>query len=159
MASIGASIGAPIRDRLRALGERLGRNVKVLIGSPGMGGHSNGAERIALRARDAGVEVVYQGICATSAQLAQSAIEEGVHLVGLSVPSGAHDELVSEVLDALRAAGATKVPVVVVGIIPEADARALEARGAARVYTPEDLALGTLMDDLAEIVRRAHGLT
>ncbi len=159
MASIGASIGAPIRDRLRALGERLGRNVKVLIGSPGMGGHSNGAERIALRARDAGFEVVYQGICATSAQLAQSAIEEGVHLVGLSVPSGAHDELVSEVLDALRAAGATKVPVVVVGIIPEADARALEARGAARVYTPEDLALGTLMDDLAEIVRRAHGLT
>jgi len=148
-----------VRAKVRALGDRLGRNVKVLIGKPGLDGHSNGAEQIALRARDAGFEVVYQGIRVTAAQLAQSAVEEGVHLVGLSVLSGSHNELVPEVLDALKASGLGKIPVVVGGIIPEADARALEARGVARVYTPKDFALGTIMDDLAELVRRAHGLS
>ena len=148
----------PVRAKVRALGDKLGRNVKVLIGKPGLDGHSNGAEQIALRARDAGFEVVYQGIRVTAAQLAQSAVEEGVHLVGLSVLSGSHNELVPAVLDALKAAGVTGVPVVVGGIIPEADARALEARGVARVYTPKDFALGTIMDDLAELVRRAHGI-
>jgi len=93
------------------------------------------------------------------AQLAQSAVEEGVHLVGLSVLSGSHNELVPEVLDALRAAGLGKIPVVVGGIIPEGDARTLEARGVARVYTPKDFALGSIMDDLVELVRRAHGLS
>jgi (2R)-ethylmalonyl-CoA mutase len=149
----------PIRARVRALGERLGRNVKVLIGKPGLDGHSNGAEQIALRARDAGFEVVYQGIRVTGAQLAQSAVEEGVHLVGLSVLSGSHNDLVPEVIDALRAAGISKVPVVVGGIIPESDARALEARGVARVYTPKDFALDTIMNDLVDLVGRAHGLT
>jgi ethylmalonyl-CoA mutase len=148
-----------VRTKVRALGELLGRNVKVLIGKPGLDGHSNGAEQIALRARDAGFEVVYQGIRVTAAQLAQSAIEEGVHLVGLSVLSGSHNELVPEVLDALRAAGLSKIPVVVGGIIPENDARSLEALGVARVYTPKDFALGTIMDDLVELVRRAHGLS
>ncbi len=148
-----------VRAKVRALGDRLGRNVKVLIGKPGLDGHSNGAEQIALRARDAGFEVVYQGIRVTAAQLAQSAVEEGVHLVGLSVLSGSHNELVPEVLDALKASGLAKIPVVVGGIIPDADARALEARGVARVYTPKDFALGTIMDDLAELVRRAHGLS
>ena len=148
-----------VRAKVRALGDRLGRNVKVLIGKPGLDGHSNGAEQIALRARDAGFEVVYQGIRVTAAQLAQSAVEEGVHLVGLSVLSGSHNELVPEVLDALKASGLGKIPVVVGGIIPEADARALEARGVARVYTPKDFALGTIMDDLVELVRRAHGLS
>ncbi len=160
----GATIGRdesiePVRAKVRALGERLGRNVKLLIGKPGLDGHSNGAEQIALRARDAGFEVVYQGIRVTPAQLAQSAVEEGVHLVGLSVLSGSHNDLVPEVLDALRKAGVTNVPVVVGGIIPEADARALEARGVARVYTPKDFALGSIMDDLAELVMRAHGLS
>jgi (2R)-ethylmalonyl-CoA mutase len=150
---------APIRAKVRALGERLGRNVKVLIGKPGLDGHSNGAEQIALRARDAGFEVVYQGIRVTAAQIAQSAVEEGVHLVGLSVLSGSHNALVPEVIDALRAAGAGNVPVVVGGIIPEADARTLEAKGVARVYTPKDFALGTIMSDLADLVRRAHGLS
>ena len=148
-----------MRVKVHALGERLGRNVKVLIGKPGLDGHSNGAEQIALRARDAGFEVVYQGIRVTAAQLAQSAVEEGVHLVGLSVLSGSHNELVPEVLDALKAVGLAKIPVVVGGIIPEADARALEARGVARVYTPKDFALGSIMDDLVEVVRRAHGLS
>ncbi len=148
-----------VRAKVHALGNRLGRNVKVLIGKPGLDGHSNGAEQIALRARDAGFEVVYQGIRVTAAQLAQSAVEEGVHLVGLSVLSGSHNELVPEVLDALKASGLAKIPVVVGGIIPEADARALEARGVARVYTPKDFALGTIMDDLVELVRRAHGLS
>jgi ethylmalonyl-CoA mutase len=145
-----------VRAKVRALGDRLGRNVKVLIGKPGLDGHSNGAEQIALRARDAGFEVVYQGIRATAAELAQSAVEEGVHLVGLSVLSGSHNAVVPEVLDALRAAGLAMIPVVVGGIIPEADARALEAGGVARVYTPKDFALAQIMDDLAELVRRAH---
>jgi (2R)-ethylmalonyl-CoA mutase len=148
-----------VRAKVRALGDRLGRNVKVLIGKPGLDGHSNGAEQIALRARDAGFEVVYQGIRVTAAQLAQSAVEEGVHLVGLSVLSGSHNELVPEVLDALRAAGLGKVPVVVGGIIPEGDARNLEERGVARVYTPKDFALGSIMDDLVELVQNAHGLS
>jgi (2R)-ethylmalonyl-CoA mutase len=148
-----------VRAKVKALGNRLGRNVKVLIGKPGLDGHSNGAEQIALRARDAGFEVVYQGIRVTAAQLAQSAVEEGVHLVGLSVLSGSHNELVPEVLDALKAAGLGKIPVVVGGIIPDNDARSLEALGVARVYTPKDFALGTIMDDLVELVRRAHGLS
>ena len=147
-----------VRAKIRALGDRLGRNVRVLIGKPGLDGHSNGAEQIALRAREAGFEVVYQGIRVTPAKLAQSAVEEGVHLVGLSVLSGSHNELVPEVIDALHAAGLTRVPVVVGGIIPETDARALESRGVARVYTPKDFALGTIMEDLAELVRQAHGL-
>jgi (2R)-ethylmalonyl-CoA mutase len=150
---------AGVRAKVKELGDRIGRNVKVLIGKPGLDGHSNGAEQIALRARDAGFEVVYQGIRVTAAQLAQSAVEEGVHLVGLSVLSGSHNELVPEVLDALRAAGLSNVPVVVGGIIPDNDARALEAHGVAKVYTPKDFALGTIMDDLVELVRRAHGLT
>ena len=99
-----------VRAKVRALGDRLGRNVKVLIGKPGLDGHSNGAEQIALRARDAGFEVVYQGIRVTAAQLAQSAVEEGVHLVGLSVLSGSHNELVPEVLDALRRRGPREDP-------------------------------------------------
>jgi (2R)-ethylmalonyl-CoA mutase len=148
-----------VRAKVRALGDRLGRNVKVLIGKPGLDGHSNGAEQIALRARDSGFEVVYQGIRVTPAQLARSAVEEGVHLVGLSVLSGSHNELVPEVVDALRAAGLAHIPVVVGGIIPEADARALEARGVARVYTPKDFAIGSIMDDLAELIRRAHGFS
>jgi len=148
-----------VRAKVRALGDRLGRNVKILIGKPGLDGHSNGAEQIALRARDAGFEVVYQGIRVTAAQLAQSAVEEGVHLVGLSVLSGSHNELVPEVLDALRAAGLAKIPVVVGGIIPESDARSLESRGVARVYTPKDFALGSIMNDLVELVRIAHGLS
>ena len=148
-----------VRAKVRALGDRLGRNVKVLIGKPGLDGHSNGAEQIALKARDAGFEVVYQGIRVTAAQLAQSAVEEGVHLVGLSVLSGSHNELVPEVLDALKSVGLAKIPVVVGGIIPDPDARTLEARGVARVYTPKDFALGSIMDDLVELVRRAHGLS
>src|SRR3984957_18644041 len=149
-----------VRAKVRAVGDQLGRNVKVLIGKPGLDGHSNGAEQIALKARDAGFEVVYQGIRVTAAQLAQSAVEEGVHLVGLSVLSGSHNELVPEVLDALKAVGLAQIPVVVGGIIPEADARTLEAGGGApRVYTPKDFALGSIMDDLVELVRRAHGLS
>jgi (2R)-ethylmalonyl-CoA mutase len=147
-----------VRTKIRTLGDRLGRNVRMLIGKPGLDGHSNGAEQIALRARDAGFEVVYQGIRVTPAKLVQSAVEEGVHLVGLSVLSGSHNELVPEVIDALRAAGLTNVPVVVGGIIPEGDARALESRGVARVYTPKDFALAAIMDELVELVRRAHGL-
>jgi ethylmalonyl-CoA mutase len=148
---------APVRAKVRALGERIGRNVKVLIGKPGLDGHSNGAEQIALRARDAGFEVVYQGIRVTAADIVRSAVEEGVHLVGLSVLSGSHNELVPELLESLREAGLARVPVVVGGIIPDKDARALEALGVARVYTPGDFDLTSIVEDLAEIAWRAHG--
>ena len=147
-----------VQARVRELGDQLGRNVKILIGTLGLDGHSSGAEQVALRARDAGFEVVYQGIGVTAAQLAQSAVEEGVHLVGLSVRSGSPGELVPEVLEALQAAGLGKIPVVVGGVIPESDARSLEARGVARVYTPEGFSTVTSMDDLVELVRRGHGL-
>ena len=147
-----------VRSEVRALGDKLGRPLKMLVGKPGLDGHSNGAEQIALRARDAGFEVVYQGIRVTPAQIAQSAVEEGVHLVGLSILSGSHNELVPEVLEGLKRAG-VNVPVVVGGIIPEGDARALEARGVARVYTPKDFDLGTIMEDMVDLVRRAHGLS
>jgi (2R)-ethylmalonyl-CoA mutase len=147
-----------VRGEVKSIGERIGRNVKIIVGKPGLDGHSNGAEQIALRARDAGFEVVYQGIRVTPAQIVQSAIEEGVHLVGLSILSGSHNELVPEVIDGLKKAG-VNVPVVVGGIIPDDDAKSLEARGVARVYTPKDFDLGTIMEDMVDLVRRAHGLS
>ena len=147
---------AAIRADVKRLGEELGRAAKILVGKPGLDGHSNGAEQIALRARDVGFEVVYEGIRVTPAHIVASAIEEGVHLVGLSILSGSHLELVPRVVDGLRAAK-SDVPVVVGGIIPDADARALEARGVARVYTPKDFALGAIMKDLVAIIRASRG--
>jgi (2R)-ethylmalonyl-CoA mutase len=148
---------APVRAKVRALGDALGRNLKVLVSEPGLGGIPAGAEPIAVCARDAGFEVVYEGGRVTAAQLAQSAVEEGVHLVALGTTlSGGPEGLVPDVIDALRGAGAGRIPVVVVGVLPEADARALEARGVARVYAPGDFALG-LVEDLADVVRPGQG--
>jgi ethylmalonyl-CoA mutase len=141
-----------LRARLTELEKELGRRPKMLVGKPGLDGHSNGAEQIALKARDVGFEVVYEGIRVTPEQIVASALEEGVHLIGLSILSGSHLELVPQVLEKLRAAGLTNVPLVVGGIIPEADARALEAKGVARVYTPKDFALNNIMSDLVELV-------
>ncbi|SNQ46012.1 Protein MeaA [Frankia canadensis] len=148
--------------RLRALVVRtraeLGRPVKLLVGKPGLDGHSNGAEQIAVRARDAGFEVVYQGIRLTPAQIVAAAVEEDAHVVGLSVLSGAHLDLVPQVLDGLRAAGAGDVPVVVGGIIPPADARRLTELGVAGVYTPRDYELDAIILDILEVVRSTYGL-
>jgi (2R)-ethylmalonyl-CoA mutase len=144
-----------IRSDVKKLGDELGRAAKILVGKPGLDGHSNGAEQIALKARDVGFEVVYEGIRVTPAQLVASAIEEGVHLVGLSILSGSHLELVPAVIEGLRKAG-SDVPVVVGGIIPDADAKRLVDAGVARVYTPKDFELNAIMRDLVGIIRARH---
>ncbi|HKP63253.1 MAG TPA: protein meaA [Polyangiales bacterium] len=143
---------AALRTRVAKLETELGRRPKMLVGKPGLDGHSNGAEQIALKARDVGFEVVYEGIRVTPEQIVASAIEEGVHIIGLSILSGSHLSLVPQIVEKLRAAGLAQVPVVVGGIIPEADARVLEQRGVARVYTPKDFALDNIMKDLVDLV-------
>ena len=149
---------AAVRAAVHGTGEQLGRRLRLLVGKPGLDGHSNGAEQVAVRARDAGFEVVYQGIRLTPAQIVAAAIAEDVHCVGLSVLSGAHLELVPQVLAGLRAAGAGDVPVVVGGIIPDADARLLLDAGVAAVFTPKDYALSAIIGRIVEEIRRANGL-
>ncbi|HEU4910487.1 MAG TPA: protein meaA [Actinomycetes bacterium] len=149
---------AAVREAVRRTGAELGSRLRLLVGKPGLDGHSNGAEQIAVRARDAGFEVVYQGIRLTPAQIAAAAVEEGVHCVGLSVLSGSHRELVPEVLRLLREAGAGDVPVVVGGIIPDADARWLHEQGVAAVFTPKDFAITGIIARLVDVIRAANGL-
>ncbi len=146
-----------LRERVERVSEGLGRRIKILVGKPGLDGHSNGAEQIAVRARDAGMDVVYEGIRLTPARIARTAVDEGVHVVGLSILSGSHAELIPSVLDELRAAGAN-VPVVVGGIIPKADEEALLAAGVARVYTPKDFQVSRIMGDIVELVAQHHGV-
>ncbi|HMA14545.1 MAG TPA: methylmalonyl-CoA mutase family protein, partial [Kiloniellaceae bacterium] len=146
---------APVRQRVEAVSRRLGRRLKMLVGKPGLDGHSNGAEQIAVRARDAGFEVVYEGIRLTPAQIVGAALEEGVHVVGLSVLSGSHQPLVTEVLERMEKAGIARVPLVVGGIIPPEDAAALKKAGVAAVYTPKDYELSAILADIVEIVDRA----
>jgi len=141
-----------LRTEVERVSEALGRRLKLLVGKPGLDGHSNGAEQIAVRARDAGMDVVYEGIRLTPWQIATSAAQEGVHVVGLSILSGSHRELIPAVLDALREAGVEDVPVVVGGIIPDADADALREAGIAAVYTPKDWNLNGMMRDIIELV-------
>jgi (2R)-ethylmalonyl-CoA mutase len=149
---------AAVRERVRRTAAELGSGrLRMLVGKPGLDGHSNGAEQIAVRARDAGFEVVYQGIRLTPAQIVAAAVHEDVDLVGLSVLSGSHLAAVPAVLDGLRSAGAA-VPVVVGGIIPDVDAERLRAAGVARVFTPKDFALTGIVDELVTVVREANGL-
>ena len=156
-ANAGASIAA-VRGRVKATGEELGTRLRFLVGKPGLDGHSNGAEQIAVRARDVGFEVIYQGIRLTPAQIVAAAVEEDVHVVGLSILSGSHMQAVPAVLEGLRAAGAAEVPVVVGGIIPESDAAQLTAQGVAAVFTPKDFDLTEVMGRVVDVVRTAHGL-
>jgi (2R)-ethylmalonyl-CoA mutase len=149
---------AAVRERVRATGDELGERLRILVGKPGLDGHSNGAEQVAVRARDAGFEVIYQGIRLTPQQIVAAAVQEGVHVVGLSVLSGSHLEIVPEVVDGLRAAGAGDVPVIVGGIIPTDDAALLHERGIARVYTPKDYQLTEMMDDIVNVVRASRDL-
>ncbi len=156
-AEAGPSLAA-VRDRVRTTAAELGSaRLRFLVGKPGLDGHSNGAEQIAVRARDAGFEVVYQGIRLTPEQIVAAAIQEGVDVVGLSVLSGAHLQLVAEVLSGLRRAG-VDVPVVVGGIIPAADARTLVAAGVARVFTPKDFELTGIINEIVTVVREANQL-
>ncbi|PZQ51503.1 MAG: protein meaA [Rhodovulum sulfidophilum] len=143
---------AEVRAAVEAASERLGRRIKFLVGKPGLDGHSNGAEQIAVRARDSGMEVLYEGIRLTPAQIVNAALEESVHVIGLSILSGSHLPLVEEVLGRMRAAGLDDIPLVVGGIIPEADAETLRAQGVARVYTPKDFELNRIMLDIVALV-------
>jgi ethylmalonyl-CoA mutase len=147
-----------VRQLVARTGEELGEKLRVLVGKPGLDGHSNGAEQVAVRARDAGFEVVYQGIRLTPEQIVSAAVAEDVHLVGLSILSGSHMELVPEVLRGLREAGAGDVPVIVGGIIPESDAAALRAGGVAMVFTPKDFGLNDIMGEMVGVIRTARGL-
>ncbi|MCE0763968.1 protein meaA [Pseudonocardia kujensis] len=149
---------AEVRERVRATGDELGSRLRMLVGKPGLDGHSNGAEQVAVRARDVGFEVVYQGIRLTPAQIVAAAVQEGVHVVGLSVLSGSHLEVVPAVVEGLRAQGADDVPVIVGGIIPAEDAKALKEKGVAAVFTPKDYQLTEMMDEIVSLVRREHGL-
>ncbi len=140
-----------LREQVTALTERLGRRPKILVGKPGLDGHSNGAEQIALRARDSGMDVVYEGIRLTPAQIAASARQEGVHVIGLSILSGSHRELIPAVIGALHDAGVS-APVVVGGIIPDQDVASLKQAGVAAVYTPKDFDISQIMRDIVELV-------
>jgi (2R)-ethylmalonyl-CoA mutase len=147
-----------LRERVRATGEELGGRLRFLVGKPGLDGHSNGAEQIAVRARDAGFEVVYQGIRLTPSQIVAAAVDEDVHAVGLSILSGSHMELVPQVQQGLLDAGLDDVPLIVGGIIPDSDARRLEAGGVAAVFTPKDFGMTAIMGRIVDEIRRAHGL-
>jgi ethylmalonyl-CoA mutase len=145
-----------LREEVDRVSEALGRRLKILVGKPGLDGHSNGAEQIAVRARDIGMDVVYEGIRLTPSQIAASALQEGVHVVGLSILSGSHRELIPTVVRALRDRG-VDAPVVVGGIIPEADVEPLRAAGVAAVYTPKDFDLTQIMRDIVALVAERHG--
>ncbi len=141
-----------VRRRVEVLSQRLGRRVKFLVGKPGLDGHSNGAEQIAVRARDSGMDVVYEGIRLTPRQIVRAAVDEDVHVIGLSILSGSHVPLVREVLDEMRAQGIGDIPLVVGGIIPGRDGEHLKEHGVAAVYTPKDFQLNDIMSDIAGLV-------
>ena len=148
-----------VREAVRTTAEQIGAGrLRLLVGKPGLDGHSNGAEQIAVRARDAGFEVVYQGIRLTPEQITSAAVAEDVHCVGLSILSGAHAELVPDVLRRLRRAGVEDVPVIVGGIIPAADEQELLAQGVAAVFTPKDFGITHIIGRIVDEIRRAHGL-
>jgi len=149
---------AAVRTAVARTGEELGEKLRMLVGKPGLDGHSNGAEQVAVRARDAGFEVIYQGIRLTPEQIVSAAVAEDVHVVGLSILSGSHMELVPHVLQGLRDAGAGEVPVIVGGIIPESDAAALREAGVAMVFTPKDFGLNEIMGQIVGVIRASRGL-
>jgi ethylmalonyl-CoA mutase len=157
VAEAGADL-AGVRDAVRRTGEELGGRLRLLVGKPGLDGHSNGAEQVAVRARDAGFEVVYQGIRLTPGQIVSAAVAEDVHCVGISILSGSHMELVPEVLRGLRSEGLGDVPVVVGGIIPSGDATRLRQMGVAAVFTPKDFGLTEITWQILNQIRRANGL-
>ena len=153
----GAELSA-VRERVRATSAELGGRLRLLVGKPGLDGHSNGAEQVAVRARDVGFEVIYQGIRLTPEQIVAAAVAEDVHCVGLSILSGSHMELVPEVLNLMKEAGIDDVPVIVGGIIPVSDAEQLRQLGVAEVFTPKDFSLTEVMDHIVTAIRKANEL-
>ena len=150
---------AELREEVARVGEALGRRMKILVGKPGLDGHSNGAEQIAVRARDVGMEVVYQGIRLTGEEIARSAVDEGVHVIGLSILSGSHRELIPRIMQELKEAGGGDIPVICGGIIPTADVEPLKVAGIAAVYTPKDFDLSQIMRDIVHLVEERNGIT
>ena len=146
----------PVRAEVERVSHRLGRRLKFLVGKPGLDGHSNGAEQIAVRARDVGMDVIYGGIRFTPAEIVKTAKEEGVDVIGLSILSGSHVSLVREVVDRMRAEGLAEVPVVVGGIVPPEDEATLRQVGVAAVYTPKDFQINQIMSDVVRIVEAAN---
>ena len=140
-----------IRDRVDAVSSKLGRKLKFLMGKPGLDGHSNGAEQIAARARDCGMDITYEGIRLTPDEIIEAAQREDAHVIGLSVLSGSHIPLITEMMEKMDALGLSHIPVVVGGIIPDEDAAALSAMGVARVYTPKDFELNRIMEDIVTL--------
>ena len=161
--AVTAEAGTPlavVREKVARTAEELGSGrLRLLVGKPGLDGHSNGAEQIAVRARDAGFEVVYQGIRLTPEQIVSAALAEDVHCVGLSILSGSHSELVPDVLDRLREAGAADIPVIVGGIIPNADAADLKRAGVAAVFTPKDFGITEIIGRIVDEIRQANKLS
>ncbi|MEU5217652.1 protein meaA [Streptomyces sp. NPDC020807] len=161
--AVAAEEGSPlseVRRKVSRTAEDLGiGKLRFLVGKPGLDGHSNGAEQIAVRARDAGFEVVYQGIRLTPEQIVDASLEEDVHAVGLSILSGSHSQLVPDVLDRLREAGAADIPVIVGGIIPNADAAELKRAGVAAVFTPKDFGITEIIGRIVDEIRKANKLS
>jgi (2R)-ethylmalonyl-CoA mutase len=141
-----------VRSAVDKVSDKLGRRLKFLVGKPGLDGHSNGAEQIAVRARDVGMEVVYEGIRLTPSQIVRAALDESAHVVGLSILSGSHVPLVGEVMERMRKEGLSDIPVIVGGIIPPEDAKTLKGLGVAAVYTPKDFQLNDIMADIVRLV-------
>ena len=144
-----------VREAVDRLSNKLGRRLKVLIGKPGLDGHSNGAEQIAVRARDCGMEVIYEGIRITPRQIVNTAVEESVHLVGLSILSGSHLPLVTEIRSQMCEQGLDDLPLVIGGIIPSEDKETLLQTGVSAVYTPKDFQLNTIMLEMVKLVDTA----
>ena len=136
--------------------KKIRRRPKMLVGKPGLDGHSNGAEQIAVRARDIGLEVVYDGIRSTPEQLVSAAIEEGVHIIGLSILSGSHLHLVNIIIDLLKKNNLSKIPVIVGGIIPPVDAKKLISIGVKAVFTPKDFRIEEIMQTLVKIIKESY---
>lgn len=158
LADLGDGNLRAVNARVRALSDKLGRTLKILVGKPGLDGHSNGAEQVAVKARDVGMDVVYEGIRLTPAQIAESALQEGVHVVGLSILSGSHLRLVPEVIRQMAVRGLDTVPLVLGGIIPEQDLQKMPKGVVRRVFSPKDYDLNEVMGEIVDIVAEANGV-
>ena len=141
-----------LQKKVNKITQKLGRRPKMLVGKPGLDGHSNGAEQIAVRARDVGLEVVYEGIRSTPEQLITAAIEEGVHIIGLSILSGSHIHLVNTIMNLLKKSNFRKIPVIVGGIIPQKDEKKLISIGVEAVFTPKDFKIEEIMSKIVKII-------
>ena len=144
-----------LQNKVKEINKKLKRNIKLLIGKPGLDGHSNGAEQIAMRAKEAGFDVVYQGIRLTPNQIVNSALEESVHIIWLSILSGSHLEILEDLTNLLKAKNMTKIPVIVGGIIPERDFEIIRKMGVKKVYTPKDYDLNTIISDMSDFVEQS----